>query len=87
MLQNVLFYGEIYTTGKKNYTAAGSAGTDKSHLCYAIQCSRSIVYNTCSSQLINPLQCLRQNDDKHRLVHLPISCIQECILSVRTMCR
>ena len=25
--------GEVYTTGKKNYTAAGSDGSDKSHLC------------------------------------------------------
>ena len=27
-------FGEIYTTGKKNYTAGGSDGSDKSHLCY-----------------------------------------------------
>ena len=26
--------GEIYTTGKKSYTAAGSDGSDKSHLCW-----------------------------------------------------
>ena len=26
--------GEIYTAGKKNYTAAGSDGSDKSHLCW-----------------------------------------------------
>ena len=26
-------FGEIYTTGKKFYTAGGSDGSDKSHLC------------------------------------------------------
>ena len=26
--------GEIYTAGKKNYTAGGSDGSDKSHLGY-----------------------------------------------------
>ena len=26
--------GEIYTAGQKFYTAAGSDGSDKSHLCY-----------------------------------------------------
>ena len=27
-------FGEIYTTGKKIYTAGGSDGSDKSHLCW-----------------------------------------------------
>ena len=29
-------FGEIYTTGKKNYTAGGSDGSDKSHLCVVV---------------------------------------------------
>ena len=33
MRENVLISGEIYTTGKKFYTAAGSDGSDKFHLC------------------------------------------------------
>ena len=33
MGENMLISGEIYTTGKKFYTAAGSDGSDKYHLC------------------------------------------------------
>ena len=29
--QNMSVFGEIYTTGKKFYTAGGSDGSDKSH--------------------------------------------------------
>ena len=32
MRENMLISGEIYTTGKKFYTAAGSDGSDKYHL-------------------------------------------------------
>ena len=32
MRENMLISGEIYTTGKKIYTAAGSDGIDKYHL-------------------------------------------------------
>ena len=31
--QTLSVFGEIYTTGKKIYTAGGSDGSDKSHLC------------------------------------------------------
>ena len=31
--ENMLISGEIYTTGKKFYTAGSSEGSDNSHLC------------------------------------------------------
>ena len=31
--QKMSVFGEIYTSGKKIYTAGGSDGSDKSHLC------------------------------------------------------
>ena len=34
---NGVVSGEIYTTGKKFYTAAGGDGIDKFHLCTSIQ--------------------------------------------------
>ena len=32
--ENMYYFDEIYTASKKFYTAAGSDGRDKSHLCY-----------------------------------------------------
>ena len=34
--KNEFFFWEIYTTGKKLYTAGGSDGSDKSHLCVVV---------------------------------------------------
>ena len=32
----MIVFGEIYTTGKKFYTAGGSDGSDKFHLCFFV---------------------------------------------------
>ena len=42
---NRIVSGEIYTAGKKFYTAAGSDGRDKSHLCLA-PCTLYLVHYT-----------------------------------------
>ena len=41
--ENMYYFGETYTARKKFYSAAGSDGQDKSHLCYRSMSASKVI--------------------------------------------